>query len=70
MQLPIFYNYLQLLYTEVNGILLHQWFPRPILPAKLPERSKKVFVHNFIVILDENLAEGVVILHNFPKEHK
>ena len=29
-------NYLQLLYRKVKGILLYQWFPRPILPAAHP----------------------------------
>ena len=38
------YNYLQLLYREVKGILLYQGFPRPILPTKHPERKEGCFV--------------------------
>ena len=38
------YNYLQLLYREVKGILLYQGFPKPILPTKHPERKEGCFV--------------------------
>ena len=37
-------NYLQLLYWEVKGIFLYQWFPRPNFSAKHPERSEVCFV--------------------------
>ena len=30
------YRYLQLFYSEVNGILFYQGFPWPILPTKHP----------------------------------
>ena len=36
-------NYLQLLYKEVKGILLHKRFLRPILHTKHPERSEGCF---------------------------
>ena len=38
------FNYLQLLYREVKGILLYQGFPRPIFSTKHPERSEGCFV--------------------------
>ena len=37
-------SYLQLLYGEVQGILLYQGFPRLILLTKHPERSEGCFV--------------------------
>ena len=42
-------NYLQLLYREVKGILLYQWFPRPILSTKHPERSEECFVDKLVL---------------------
>ena len=48
------YNYLQLLYREVKGILLYQGFPRQNLSNEPVDKVKhlfpeKVVVHNFIV---------------------
>ena len=37
-------NYSQLLYREIEEILLYQEFPRPILPTKHPERSEGCLV--------------------------
>ena len=39
-----FINYLQLPHSKVEGILLYQGFPRPILPKKRPDRSEVCFV--------------------------
>ena len=33
------FNYFQLLYRELKGILLYQGFPRPILPTNHPEQG-------------------------------
>ena len=38
------FNYLQLLYREVQGILLYQGFPRPVLSTKHPVRSVECFI--------------------------
>ena len=41
-------NYLQLLYREVKGILLHQWFPRLILPTKTSKAQRgMLFMQNW-----------------------
>ena len=39
-------NFLILLYKEVKGILLYQWFPSPILPTKQQNRREVSFVGN------------------------
>ena len=38
-----YFNYLQLLYREVKGILLHQGIPRLILSTKHPESNEECF---------------------------
>ena len=43
-----YYNYLQLLYRIVNGILLYQGVSRPILPTKHSEiKIQNLFHENF-----------------------
>ena len=53
-------NYLQLLYREIEEILLYQGFPRPILPAKPMAKlifnfQKKLVLNNFIVFCDASV---------------
>ena len=64
-------NYLHLLYKEVKGILLYQWFPSPILPTKHQDRREVCFVGNIIllnvIILMVKLvaASNLIIYFNF-----
>ncbi len=41
-------NYLQLFYREVQGILLYNGFPSPILSSKHPERKEGCSVDKFV----------------------
>jgi len=43
------YNYFQLTYREVQGILLYQGFLTPIFPTKHPERSQRCFFYTKLV---------------------